>query len=377
MTLRASGNKTADMLNKVKEYSCVGGSVTDKLPKAYGAPVQLRRYANNPIISPNPKNDWESSVTTNPGAWYDQNSGEVKLLYRAAGSDADHVVRFGLAISRDGYNFERFDSPSLSPSKNGADAGCLEDPRIVKMGDYYYITYASRFYPPGKYWLHGGQSNVFPERRDDFPAYIRDNLTTSGLLLTKDFKNYIRAGFLTDPTLDDRDVILFPEKIGGKFVMLHRPLQWCGSEYGTDFPAMWISQADDLLAFQESKLLARAEYEWECKVGGNTPPIKTEHGWLVLYHAVGSDKHYRLGAMLLDLDDPGIVRYRTRKWIFQPEEEYETNGYYFGGGVVFPCGKVVIGETLFVYYGAADKYIGLATCKLKDLLGYLLSCPFS
>ena len=314
-------------------------------------------------------------VTTNPGAWYDQETGRVSLLYRAAGSDAEHVVRLGLATSDDGYNFQRYDQPAISPSRDGADAGCLEDPRIVKIDDYYYITYASRFNPPGKYWLHQGRCDIFPQVRPDFPAYIRDNLTTSGLLLTRDFKKFIRAGFLTNPILDDRDVILFPEKINGRYYMIHRPLQWCGPGHETEFPAMWISAGDDLLNLNQSKLLAKAQYRWECKVGGNTPPLRTEHGWLVLYHAVGSDKYYRLGALLLDLDDPTIVRYRTNKWIFQPEEEYETNGFYFGGGVVFPCGKVVIGDTLFVYYGAADKYVGLATCPLNDLLDYLLTCP--
>jgi beta-1,2-mannobiose phosphorylase / 1,2-beta-oligomannan phosphorylase len=180
---------------------------------------------------------------------------------------------------------------------------------------------------------------------------------------------------LTDPLLDDRDVIQFPERINGKFVMLHRPLQWYGEKYGTEHPAIWISMADDLLGFRQSRLLAKARYPWELKIGCNTPPLRTKYGWLTLYHAVGYDKYYRLGAMLLDLDDPSKVLHRTKGWILQPEEEYETNGYYSGGGVVFPCGKVVIKDTLFVYYGAADKYVGLATCGLSELLEYLISCP--
>jgi predicted GH43/DUF377 family glycosyl hydrolase len=297
------------------------------------------------------------------------------MLYRAAGSDLKHVIHFGLATSDDGFNFERHAEPAFSPSENGMDAGCVEDPRIVKIGQYYYITYASRPFASGQYWLHEGQCYKPSNCPEEWPVCMKENLTTSHLAITKDFKAFTRLGMLTDPNLDDRDVFLFPEKVNGQFVMIHRPLQWCGEKFGSEHPAIWISKSDDLLGFKNSKLLAQAEYKWEHKVGGNTPPIKTAVGWLMLYHAVGRDKYYRLGAMLLDLNDPSIVKYRTRDWIFQPEEDYETNGYYFGGGVVFPCGAVVINGELFVYYGAADKYVGVATCKLDDILNYLLQCP--
>ena len=103
------------------------------------------------------------------------------------------------------------------------------------------------------------------------------------------------------------------------------------------------------------------------------PTNPADHGWLTIYHAVGRDKSYRLGALLLDLDDPAKVLHRTPDWIMQPEEPYEIDGYY--KGCVFPCGKVVIDGTLFVYYGAADKYVAVATCSLDELLDHLLSCP--
>jgi beta-1,2-mannobiose phosphorylase / 1,2-beta-oligomannan phosphorylase len=104
-------------------------------------------------------------------------------------------------------------------------------------------------------------------------------------------------------------VILFPEKVGGKFVMMHRPLEWVGPRYGVEHASAWISFADDLMGFRRSRLLITNKYPWEtAKLGVNIPPIKTEHGWLTIYHAVGPDKFYRLGALLLDLDDPSIVR---------------------------------------------------------------------
>ncbi len=337
--------------------------------------MKLTRYEGNPILSPNPANAWEDLAVFNPAAWYDEDKGQVLLLYRAAESHPEYKCYFGLATSEDGYNFERVsDKPALSPSEDGWDASTIQDPRMVKIGQYYYITYAARVFPFGQFWMPKDQQYKPPICPDDFPRAIRTNATSTGLLLTKDFKTYIRAGRITDPTLDDRDVVLFPEKIGGKYVMMHRPLEWVGPEYGTEHAAAWISKADDLLGFRKSKLLIRAKHDWEAnKLGMNTPPIKTEHGWLTLYHAVGTDKRYRIGALLLDLEDPSRVLHRTADWIIQAETDYEVDGYYHG--CVFPCGKVVIDSKLFVYYGAADKYVALATCELSELFDYLLSCP--
>ena len=338
--------------------------------------MKLVRWKHNPILKPNPQNQWENFVTTNPGAWYDAEEGQIKLLYRAAGDEEAHIIRFGLAVSPNGYDFTRVsEQPVFAPSIDGFDAGCVEDPRIVKIGDYYYITYAARFYPPGRYWMAAGKPKVWRQSPPEFPYLLRENAAVSGLAVTKDFKTWIRAGRITNPLVDDRDVILFPEKVNGKFVMLHRPMNWAGPQYKTAHPAIWISFSEDLLHWPQSTLLAAARQDWETKIGGNTPPIRTPYGWLTLYHAVGPDRYYRLGAFLLDLENPAIVTHRTKDWIFQPEEWYEIEGCYDGGGVVFPCGKVVIRDTLFVYYGAADKYIGLATCKLDELLDYLLDCP--
>jgi predicted GH43/DUF377 family glycosyl hydrolase len=341
--------------------------------------MKLKRFEGNPILSPNPAADWESLVACNPGAYYDPDKKEVLMLYRASGREPGLKIHFGLAVSKDGYHFKRMsDQPVFSPSSDGFDAGCVEDARIIKMGDWFYVTYASRPYPPGPYWLpHDEHHRVYKpwEWPAEFPSIYRKNETSTCLAMTQDFRTWIRAGRITDPMVDDRDVILFPEKIDGRFYMLHRPMGWVGEQYGTEHPAMWISSATDLLCWENPKLLAKAQFPWENqKIGGNTPPIKTKHGWLILYHAVGTDRKYRLGAMLLALHDPSIVRYRTHDWIFQPEEEWELTGPY-PHGVCFPCGKVVINDTLFVYYGGGDKYVGLATCKLNDLMDYLLSCP--
>ncbi|MFA5292167.1 MAG: glycosidase [Phycisphaerae bacterium] len=335
--------------------------------------MKLTRYKNNPILAPNPTNEWESLATTNPAAWHDIDSGEVKLIYRAAGDDDKHYVHLGLATSKNGYDFVRDDSePFVSPVRD-VDVGCIEDPRIMKMGSLYYITFAFRPFAPGKYWIAGNKRNYNPPVLDEgYPRFQRENLSGTGLLVSPDLKQFTYAGMLTNPAFDDRDVIIFPEKIKGKYVTLHRPMEWCGNGYGTDYPAMWLAFSDDLLDWKNIKLLAKGKYKWEQKIGGSTPPIKTEYGWLVLYHAVGEDKFYRVGAMLLDLENPLKILHRSPDWLLEPEGPYETQGLY--NGVVFPCGNVVIDGKLFVYYGGADKYVCLATCELDELLDYLRSC---
>ncbi len=337
---------------------------------------QLTRYEGNPVLSPNPKNAWESAVNTNPAVWVDPDTDDVCMLYRAAGHDPQHRVVLGMARSRDGFTFTRCgDQPVFEPSVDGFDAGCVEDPRVIRLGDHYYMTYAARATPPGQYWVQP------PSERDwvpdplppDTPWCIRENHTVTGLAITRDFKTYIRAGRITSPMVDDRDVIIFPEKINGKYYMMHRPMQWTGEQYGTKYPTIWISSGYDLMDMGSPTQLLTAKYEWETKIGGNTPPIRTEHGWLTLYHAVGPDKHYRLGALLLDLDDPTVVRHRTPDWIMQPEEPYETNGLY--NGCIFPCGKLVRDGRLLVYYGAGDVHVGVAYCDMSMLMKHLLSCP--
>ncbi len=336
--------------------------------------MKFKKYKGNPILGPNSKNGWESSVVTNPAAWYDEENKEFILIYRAAGHDDRHVVRLGMAKSRDGFNFERCsDEPLFSPPESGHDMGCMEDPRIVKFGEWYFITYASRPFYPGKYWEAKPVCSV-PKCPPEFPVALRKNWTSTNLLITRDFKEYIRAGRMTDATVDDRDVIIFPEKINGKFYTLHRPMSWAGPGFGTDHPAIWIAACDDLLEAKKMQLLAKAEFDWECKVGGSSPPLKTKDGWLMLYHAVGPDKYYRTGAMLLDSNDPTKVLCRTPDWLMEPDQEWETKGFY--NGVAFPCGNIIKDDTLFVYYGGGDIVCAVATCDVNELLDYLKDNPF-
>lgn len=337
--------------------------------------MKLKKFEGNPILSPKETNDWESLVTCNPGVIFDE--GKFYMLYRAAGNDTDHVIRFGLAVSTDGFHFERTsDYPVFGPSENGPDSGCVEDPRIVKFGKEYYITYAYRPYAPGQYWTFKHDEVKLPECGEDAPMAWRSNLGNSGLAVTKNFQTFRRLGRLTSPVLDDRDVILFPEKVKGKYAMLHRPKSFVGDKYGVKYPSVWIKFSDDLLSWEDKEshlVLSGTRNTWEEKLGGSTPPLKTDKGWLMLYHGVehGGLGYYRVGALLLDIDNPLHILAKTPHPILEPELEYETAGIYHG--CVFPTGNVIVGNTLYVYYGGADKYVCVATCPVDELLNHLLS----
>jgi predicted GH43/DUF377 family glycosyl hydrolase len=337
--------------------------------------MKLVKYVGNPILSPLESNEWESLVTCNPGVIYD--NGTFYMLYRAAGKDVEHVIRLGLATSEDGYHFRRNSKTAIfSPNPYGPDSGCIEDPRIIKLDSEFYITYAYRSYAPGQYWKFGHDEILLPDCGKDAPAAVRLNLGNTGLAVTTDFKTFKRLGRLTSPILDDRDVILFPEKINHQFAMLHRPKQYVGANYGVKYPSIWIKYSDDILNWEDKKshlLMTGRDGSWEEKIGGSAPPLRTKAGWLMLYHGVesGGLGYYRVGALLLDIDNPLHILGKTPNPILEPEMDYEINGYY--KGCVFPTANVIVGQTLYVYYGSADKYVCVATCQLDEIISYLLS----
>lgn len=332
--------------------------------------MKLKKFQGNPIVSPNEKNSWESLVTCNPGVYYD--NGTFYMLYRAAGKDEEHVIRLGLATSKDGFHFERAsDQPVFGPEENNFDSGCVEDPRIVKFDNEFYVTYAYRPFPPGQYWNFAHDVVKIPRVGADAPAAIAKNLGNTALAVTTDFQSFRRLGRLTSPVLDDRDVIIFPEKINGQYVLMHRPKQYIGDKYGVKYPSIWLKFSDDLLNWEDKEshlLLTGIEGTWEEKIGGSTPPLKTEYGWLVIYHGVenGGLGYYRAGALLLDLENPLKIISKAPNFILEPEYDYEIEGYY--RGCVFPTGNAIVDDTLYVYYGCADKYIGVATCNIHELV---------
>ncbi len=327
--------------------------------------MQLKKWGSNPILKPNPKNEWEKLAVCNPGAYYDK--GKVYMLYRASGETEIYRIYMGLAMSEDGFSFKRvFDKPIYNPTQQ-FEAGCVEDPRIVKMGDYFYVTYACRAVPYTLF-VNGNK----PKYPDNAPRTLKENLTRTGLLRSKDLINFETLGPITGEDVDDRDVIIFPEKINGKYVMIHRPAEWIGPEYGTDKPSIWMAFSDDMIHWKDETLLAKPEFDWQSKkVGGSTPPIKTKQGWLLMYHGVDDKRIYRQGVMMLDLNDPKKIIARPPQFVLEPTEEFEIQGVEHD--VVFAVGNVVIDNDYYVYYGGADKVICVATVKLDDLIDFTMS----
>lgn len=328
----------------------------------------FHKFLDNPILSPNKNNNWENFCVLNPAVVFDDELNKFVMVYRAGGDDIKHKITLGLATSDDGLHFTRcFDHPVFETSEDEPDGGCAEDPRIVKIDDYYYMTYASRAFAPGRYWLPTFKEEReawFKPQKETVPSFYRINHSVTYLALTKDFVNFRKLGRITDSRIDDRDVVIFPRKIGDKFVRINRP-------FINDAHYMHIAFSDDLVEWGESEILYKGVENWESyKVGASCPPIETDKGWLLIYHAVDNEKHeYRVGILLLDKDDPKKIIARTKKPILEPDQDYEKTGLY--DGCVFPTGAVLKDSIIYLYYGCADKFVSVATATLDEVYSFL------
>jgi predicted GH43/DUF377 family glycosyl hydrolase len=283
--------------------------------------------------------------------------------------------------SDDGVHFKHVsDKPVISPETCGCKYGSVQDPRIVKIDGTYYITFAFRPYA----WSSSPTGVGVPESwQNKFPGFSgedADNQSRSGIAMSRDRVNWQIVGWVNPPPADDRNVILFPEKIGGRFAVLRRPSEFVGTDtkHTSEEPCVRISYSDDLKKWSEPQVVIRPQFKWEDnRIGGSTPPIRTEYGWLVFYHGVQNIYPptrrvvYRMSAMLLDINDPTKVLARCHEPILQPEAYYEKFGLYIPN-VVFPTGAVVKDGIVYIYYGVCDTAIALATVPLKDLLSHVL-----
>lgn len=236
-----------------------------------------------------------------------------------------------LARSRNGIDFAVDDVPFLFPANRYERFGC-EDARMTVIDGRCYINYTA----------------------------VSDLGITTALAVTDDFQDVERLGIIFSP--DNRDVCLFPRKIDGDFWCLHRPAP---RHFGK--PEIWIARSPDLMHWGHHQRIAGAvPGGWESsKIGGGAPVLETEKGWLQIYHGVDEQQRYSLGALLLDLDDPRIVRARLERPLATPTEAYERNGFF--DNVVFSCGAIIAGNELRVYYGAADRVMAMGTVALARL----------
>jgi len=295
------------------------------------------RYSNNPIIRRNPMKDvariFNSAVLPYKG--------EFIGVFRG---DTNTTVPFlYLGHSKDGINFT-FDEKKIEFTKNGKpyDLHYAYDPRLVKIDDYYYIC-----------WCDGFEWQP-----------------TIGMARTKDFKEF---EMLDHPLLPfNRNGVLFPKKINNEYYLLSRP-----SDSGhTPFGDIYLSRSKDLEYWGKHQLVMRKGDDWweGTKIGAGTPPIETEEGWLMFYHGVTTTCNgyvYSIGGVILDKDNPGKVKYRSKPYLLTPEMDYETNG--FVPNVCFPCACLCDAKTgrLAIYYGCADTCVSLAFSTIDRAIKFI------
>lgn len=242
------------------------------------------------------------------------------------------ISHFRVARSSDGVNFEIEETPGLAAQTEYETFG-LEDARISFIDGVYYINYVAVS-----------------------PAGV-----ATAFASTSDFVNFQRHGIIFCP--DNKDVVIFPEKVNGKFYAIHRPAS--GLFQKND---MWIAESNDLICWGNHRyLMGPSKKGWDCdKIGAGAVPVRVEAGWLEIYHGVDNNQRYCLGAVLLDADKPWKVLARSAKPIFEPVEDYECSGFF--GNVVFTCGLLCEQDKLKIYYGAADTSICYAQLDLQDVL---------
>ncbi|HPF19745.1 MAG TPA: glycosidase [Syntrophomonas sp.] len=310
----------------------------------------LVRYEGNPLLEPIKEHDWECKYVLNPGAIRIKD--KVYLFYRAVGED--NVSHIGLAIT-DGYRvLERLDTPIFSPATPEEKMGC-EDPRLIQIGERIWMLYTAY------------DGNI---------AQIAAASISLQDFLARRFTSWKREG-LAFKNIWDKDAILFPEKIKDRYILYHRIE-----------PSMWITYMKDLVFPSREKhaiiIGPRPGRMWDSlKIGAGAQPIKTRYGWLLIYHGVDHNYVYRLGVILVDLENPQRVIYRSPNPVLEPIEDYELglSGAWVPN-VVFTCGAVAGTEKevlededeILVYYGAADTSIGMAKATLAEMIPEKFRC---
>ncbi len=299
----------------------------------------LTRHPANPIITAADL-PYSANSVFNPAATI--RDGETILLMRV--EDRRGLSHLTVARSPDGVAGWRIDAaPTFvgQPDTHPEEMWGIEDPRVT-------------FVDEEKRWIVA------------YTAYSGGGPLVS-LAATKDFETFERLGAVMPP--ENKDAALFPVRFDGRWALVHRPV---GGAFGAH---MWISFSPDLRHWGDHRILLRARDGgwWDAqKIGLSPQPLRTDRGWLIMYHGVrvtASGSIYRLGLALLDLDNPRRVLKRSSEWLFTPTEPYERLGDV--GNVAFPCGWTLVGDEIRIYYGAADTSIALATGRLSELLAWL------
>ena len=327
---------------------CAKASVSlEKLLTAIlpGAKKPFTRFPGNPILLPREGKKWEEGGVLNPAAI--DLEGKIRLYYRAA--NKGNFSTMGYAETEDGFNIsERSDEPVYVPRAEfegkGKDAGAgCEDPRIVDIDGRLYMTYTA---------YDGGVPRIAVTSiaKEDF--------------LKKRWDKWAFPELISEPGVPNKDCCIIPEKTGDFWTVFHRVGESICIDMlaSLDFKTQKIRRCIEVIAPRKGMWDGR-------KVGIAGPPVKTKKGWLLFYHGISENGTYRVGAALLDLQHPMVVKARTALPILEPQEEYELKGVV--SRVVFPCGSVIRDNVLYMYYGGADANVSVATAKLSDILATL------
>lgn len=295
------------------------------------------RYSENPIINRNPLKGvariFNSAIVPYEG----------KFIGVFRGETINGIPHLYLGYSEDAINWSYEEEKIQFVNENGESfmPSYAYDPRLIKVEDTYYIIWCTDFYG-----------------------------AALGMAKTKDFKTFIR---IDNPFLPfNRNGVLFPRKMNKNFMLLSRP-----SDSGhTPFGDIFVSESPDLVYWGKHKhVMSKGNNWWQSlKIGGGAAPIETTEGWLLFYHGVTGTCNgyvYSMGAAILDIDQPSVVKYRCENFILTPEEWYEERG--FVANVVFPCAALCDSETgkIAIYYGAADSYVGLAFTTAEEIVTYI------
>ena len=302
----------------------------------------FKRHSNEPLLKPSDM-PIEANAVFNPGVV--EVGDEVILLLRI--EDQTGISQIRVARSANGVDgWKIADKPLLEPDLPEypyEEWGC-EDARVTQIrANEWIIAYT---------------------------AYSRYGPAVA-LALTSDFEEAERLGIMLSPT--NKDATVFPEKFQDSWFMLHRPVT--GSEED-----IWYASSPTMVNWsQPGILMAQRGGPWwdSVRIGVGGPPLKTDEGWLLIYHGVkmmGIDSLYRLGLALLDKDNPRKVAFRAARWVFAPEAPFEMHGLL--PNVVFTCGAILRGDEVWMYYGGADTVTGLATAKLSELVDFVKRYDF-
>ncbi|MDE6887538.1 MAG: glycoside hydrolase family 130 protein [Eubacterium sp.] len=325
----------------MSEIKIIGAAVPNmpwqERPADSKTELPLWRYADNPVIERNPAKG-VARIFNSAVMPYE---GEFIGVFR--GEQTNGIPYIYLGRSKDGlqWDFERDKIPFQDAQGNEFMPQYAYDPRLVKVEDTYYIIWCQDFYG-----------------------------ASIGIAKTQDFKVFTR---LENPFLPfNRNAVLFPRKINGKFYMLSRP-----SDSGhTPFGDIFISESSDMEFWGRHRhVMGKGQQWWQnVKIGGGAAPIETSEGWLLFYHGVTGTCNgyvYSIGGAILDLEEPSVVKYRCETFLLTPEEWYEERG--FVPNVTFPCATIHDAESgrIAIYYGAADTYVGLAFTKADEVVDYI------